>query len=130
MSNYFPQKYKIRWNVVTKTFRHHQTYSLGESGTNYGVKIKYVTTEYISLCVSFSFNWHWTVFPCNIASIISYVIRQKGKSQSGCFNKSQHANFSENEHFLLPNNLSENLACFVFLNAGFEIRPFALLPTM
>ena len=34
--------------MVTKTFRHHQTYSLGESGTNYGVKIKYVTIEYIS----------------------------------------------------------------------------------
>ena len=72
---------------------------------------------------------------------ISSVIRQKGESQNGCFKKTKHAKFSEERTFLTPWNARayqgvrnvrflENLACFVFLNTRFEIRPFAFLPTI
>ena len=32
----------------------------------------------------------------------SSVIREKGKSQKGCFKKTEHAKFPKNEHFLRP----------------------------
>ena len=49
---------------------------------------------------------------------------QKGESQNGCFKKTKHAKFSENEQFLPPDTytyvpFSENLAGFVFLNDPF-----------
>ena len=82
-------------------------------------------------------------FYCEIFSqryLIPSVIRQKGESQNGCFQKTKHRKFSE--HFLPTNThtcayhgvrnvrFSENLACLFPWNTGFEIRPFALLPTI
>ena len=70
---------------------------------------------------------------------ISSVIRQKSKSQNGCFNKKKHAKFSEKRTFLTPwyinvhirgvRNIrfSENLACFVFLKHSFWDSPFCLI---
>ena len=46
----------------------------------------------------------------------SSVIRQKGKSQNGCFKKTKHAKFSEKRTFLTPryahvrNNFQEIIA--------------------
>ena len=69
--------------------------------------------------------------------------RQKGESQSRCFKKTKHAKFSKNEHFLPPEHIrtcayqgvrdvrfSEICRAFFSWNTRFEIRPFALLPTI
>ena len=70
---------------------------------------------------------------------ISLVIRQKSESQNACYKKTRHAKFSEKRTFLICTRacqrvrtvcFSENLACFVFLNTHFKVRPFALLPTI
>ena len=60
---------------------------------------------------------------------ITTVIRQKGESQKGCFNKKQSMpNFPKSEHFLRTKyayqrvrnaRFPENLACFVFLKHPF-----------
>ena len=73
------------------------------------------------------------------------VIRQKGKSQNGCFKKTKRAKFSEKVTFLtLPSASFGVFSCisgwemFVFQriwravlswNTRFEVHPFALLPT-
>ena len=62
---------------------------------------------------------------------ISSVIRQKGESENGCFKNTKHVKFSEQR--------IRGLDMFVFRkiwralcswNTRFEIRPFALLPTI
>ena len=69
---------------------------------------------------------------------LSSVIRQKGKCKNGCFKKTKHAEFPQNEHFLLPDthtyvcvsggiNFSENLVCFVFLKHPFLDSPFCVI---
>ena len=69
------------------------------------------------------------------------VIRQKGKSQNGCFKKTKHAKFSEKTNIFYPlictqmcvyqgvKNVCflENLACFVFLKHQFWNLPFCLI---
>ena len=64
------------------------------------------------------------------------MIKQKGKSQNGCFKKTKHAKFSEKRIFLAPwyahvrvRNIRflENLACFVFLKHPFWDSPFCLI---
>ena len=57
---------------------------------------------------------------------ITSVIRQKGKSQNGCFKKTKHAKFSEKQTFLTPWYAHVRVSW----KARFEIRPFALLPTI
>ena len=60
--------------------------------------------------------------------VISTAIRQKGKSQTGCYKKTKHAKFSEKRTVFnqIPTRscgyqgvtnvpFSKNLACFVFL---------------
>ena len=74
---------------------------------------------------------------------ISLVIRQKGESQNGCFKKTSMPNFPKNEHFLplirtrrcayqgLRNVVFWKIWCALYSwNTRFEIRPFALLPTI
>ena len=39
----------------------------------------------------------------------SSVIMQKGESQNGCYKKTKHIKFSENEHFLPPDTHTCNL---------------------
>ena len=60
----------------------------------------------------------------------SSVIRQKGKSQNGCFKKTHFpSNFPKNEYFLPPDThthirnvcSSENFACFVLLKRPFWV---------
>ena len=69
----------------------------------------------------------------------------KGRISKHAFQKKQSTPyFPKKEHFLPPGThmyvcasgggvgnvrFSENMACFVFLNTRFEIRPFALLST-
>ena len=36
------------------------------------------------------------------------TVRQKGKSQNGCYKETKHAKFSKNEHFLPPDTLPKN----------------------
>ena len=60
-------------------------------------------------------KWIRISFAKILPSLSLSVIRQKGESQNGCFKKTKHAKFSENEHFL-PSDRH-------------EIYPFALLPT-
>ena len=64
----------------------------------------------------------------------SLVIRQKGKSQNGCFKKTKHSSFPKKEHFLPLDTHVRN--SFVFQktwhalfswNTRFEIHAFALL---
>ena len=70
----------------------------------------------------------------------SSVIRQKGESQNGCFEKTKHAEFSETRTFFTlwypifypPQEVknvrfSENLACFAFLKHPFWGSPFWLI---
>ena len=75
---------------------------------------------------------------------ISWVIRQKGESQNGCFKKAKHSKFSEKRTFLTSGMFT--YACvsglrnirffrkiwraFFSWNTRFEIRPFSLLPTI
>ena len=58
------------------------------------------------------------IFHFNTITEILSVIRQKDESQNECFKKTKHAKFSE----------KRTRALFSW-NTGFEIRPFALLPT-
>ena len=76
--------------------------------------------------------------------IISSVIRQKGESQKGCFKKTKRAKFSEKRTFLTPWYALRSVSirgseifvfwktwrALFFWNTHFEIRPFALLPTI
>ena len=80
------------------------------------------------------------------------VIRQKGKSQDGCFKNTKHAKFSKKRAFLTSDTLtktgvsrkqstpnscayqgvrnvrfSENLACFIFLKHPFGDSTFSLI---
>ena len=71
----------------------------------------------------------------------SSVIKQKGKSQNGCFKETKHPIFSEKTNISYPlirkrtceyqgvSNVcfSENLACFVFLKYPFWKSPFCLI---
>ena len=60
------------------------------------------------------------------------VIRQKGKSQNGCFKKTKHAKFPEKTNISYPLMfVFRKIWCALFSwNTRFEIRPFlALLPT-
>ena len=69
------------------------------------------------------------------------VIRQKGKSQNGCFRKTKHAKFSEIRTFVTPwyaHVCISGSEMFVFWeiwralfswNPRFEINPFAILTT-
>ena len=60
----------------------------------------------------------------------SSVIRQKGESQNGCFNKTKHAKFSEKQTFLTSWYTDRKIwRAFFSWNTHFEILPFALLPT-
>ena len=75
---------------------------------------------------------------------ISWVIRQKGESQNGCFKKAKHSKFSEKRTFLTSGMFT--YACvsglrnirffrkiwraFFSWKTRFEIRPFSLLPTI
>ena len=52
----------------------------------------------------------------------SSVIRQKGKSQNGCFKKTKHAKFSEKRTFLTPWYAHQSL----FLNKDAGLRPATL----
>ena len=65
----------------------------------------------------------------------SSVIRQKSKSQKGCFKKTKHTKFSEKQTFLTDScayqgvrnvRFLENLDCFVFLKHLFWDSPFCL----
>ena len=60
---------------------------------------------------------------------IPSVIRQKGKSQNGCYKKTKHAKFYEKRTVRTVTNvhLSENLACFVFSLPPFWDLPFSLV---
>ena len=78
---------------------------------------------------------------CSSLPIISSVIRQKRKSQNGCFKKTKHAKFSEKKNISHPLictrtcpyqgvrnvRFSENLACSVFLKHPFWDSPFCLI---
>ena len=55
---------------------------------------------------------------------LSSVIRQKGESQNGCFKKTKHSKFSEMFVF------RKIWRALFSWNIRFEIRPFALLPTL
>ena len=44
----------------------------------------------------FDVGWHRSI---NIKTVKLSVIRQKGKSQNGCFKKTKHVKFPTNEHF-------------------------------
>ena len=62
---------------------------------------------------------------------ITSVIKPKGESQNGCFEKTKHVKFSEKRNVFYPlirtNVLfSENLTCFVFFET--PVLRFALLP--
>ena len=71
------------------------------------------------------------------------VIRQKGKSQNGCFKKTKHVKFSTEQTWLTPwythvhvrirkwnMFVFRKIWCTLFSwNTRFEICPFALLPT-
>ena len=86
----------------------------------------------------------WSICECANSS----VIRQKSKSQNGCFNKAKHAKFSEKRTFFTPwyAHISVRMrggggGCKTFSffrkiwrvliswNTRFEIRPSVLLPT-
>ena len=68
----------------------------------------------------------------NLKVILS-VIRQKGESQNGCFNKAKHAKISEKQTFLTP-CASGGKKCLFFGNFGvlcsleISVLRFALLP--
>ena len=53
--------------------------------------------------------------------VLSSVIRQKGESQNGCFKKTKHTKYSKKRTYLNP--------CYAHIT-GFEILPFAFLPTI
>ena len=58
------------------------------------------------------------------------VIRQKGQSQNGCYEETEHTKFSEKRTFLTPRYAHVRIWCALFCcNARFEIRSFALLLT-
>ena len=57
------------------------------------------------------------IFQAN-APFLSATVRQN-ESQNRCYKETKHANFTKNEHFLPPDT-----------QVRFEIRPFALLPTL
>ena len=92
----------------------------------------------------FPFRWKRTTFQKLFENELhwlyrfySLVIRQKGESQNGCFKKIKHVKFSENEHFLPPCACQEVMLFFCKIwralfswDTCFEIRPFALLPTL
>ena len=83
-------------------------------------------------------QWHNLLTNCKTSAI-----RQKGKSQNGCFEKTKDAKFSEKRTFFYPLirihvAVSGGKKMFVFRkiwralfswNTRFEIRPFALLLT-
>ena len=85
---------------------------------------------------------HFAVAGFTIKTSILLVIRQKGKSQNGCFKKTKHTKFSEKQIFPTPWYAHacvdiRGLDMFVFWkiwhalfswNTCFEIRLFALLP--
>ena len=76
--------------------------------------------------------------------VLAFVSNKaKCESQNGGNKKAKHAKFSEKQTFLTPwyartcvyqgvrdIRFSEYLACFAFLLPPFEIRSFALLPTI
>ena len=79
--------------------------------------------------------------------VISSVIRPKGESQNGRFKKTKHTKFSEKHTFIkkssffrkfgvvcfrvVRNFVFRKIWCALFSwNTRFEIRPFALLPTI
>ena len=77
----------------------------------------------------------WSVKHGNFCSENWSVIRQKGKSQNVCFEKTKNAEFSEKRTFLTPCvyqgvrnvRFSENLAFFVFLKHPFWDSPIYLI---
>ena len=62
---------------------------------------------------------------------ITSVIKPKGESQNGCFEKTKHVKFSEKRRFLKESSFFGKFEVLCFLsNTNFEIRPIALLPTI
>ena len=69
-------------------------------------------------------NWFnlGSIFPKRVSS----VIRQNSESQNRCFKKAKHVRGVGVRNVRFP----ENLVCFAFLKPRFEIRAFALLPSI
>ena len=98
-------------------------------------KFSKISQTAVGVRVNFKNNFFFTNFtntniPENLKTIFSTsdkssVIRQKGESQNGCFKKTNHIKFSEEQTFH-KSSFFGKLACCVFLKHPFEVRTFII----